>query len=142
MSAGHGTRSLLRRTLGLLALVIVTGIAAAACGLLSDTGFIAYTEGPEGARDISVVRPDGNQLRVVVNHPADDFAPRWSPNGQRLAFLSDRDGNVELYVSPADGPAPCGPPTRAWLSLSPFGLPIINTWSTWRLTSRGTGTST
>ena len=103
LSAGHGTRSLLRRTLGLLILAMVAGVTAAACGLLSDTGFIAYTEGPEGTRDISVVRPDGSQRRVVINHPADDFAPRWSPNGQRLAFLSDRDGNVELYVAPADG---------------------------------------
>jgi Tol biopolymer transport system component len=78
-------------------------LALAACGLLGDPGYIAYTVGPEGNRNIGVVRPDGSQLRTIVAHSADDFAPRWSPNRQLLAFLSNRDGNVELYVAPADG---------------------------------------
>jgi Tol biopolymer transport system component len=46
------------------------------------------------------------------------FAPRWSPDGSRVAFLSDRDGNgrclfhdchghaPELYVMDADGSRP------------------------------------
>ncbi len=33
-----------------------------------------------------------------------DTGPRWSPDGRRLAFLSDRDGEpAQLYVMPADG---------------------------------------
>jgi Tol biopolymer transport system component len=32
-----------------------------------------------------------------------DENPAWSPNGQAIAFTSDRDGNSEIYVMNADG---------------------------------------
>ena len=32
-----------------------------------------------------------------------DFAPRWSPDGQFLAFLSDRSGSVQIYLLPLQG---------------------------------------
>jgi dipeptidyl aminopeptidase/acylaminoacyl peptidase len=32
-----------------------------------------------------------------------DFAPRWSPDGQFLAFLSDRNGSIQVYVLPLEG---------------------------------------
>ncbi len=30
-------------------------------------------------------------------------APAWSPDGKRIAFVSQRDGNNEIYVMSADG---------------------------------------
>ena len=38
-----------------------------------------------------------NQTRLTMN-PAFDFDPSWSPDGTKLAFTSDRDGNTEVYV--------------------------------------------
>jgi dipeptidyl aminopeptidase/acylaminoacyl peptidase len=32
-----------------------------------------------------------------------DFAPRWSPDGQFLAFLSDRNGSIQVYLLPLEG---------------------------------------
>src|SRR5216683_440473 len=32
-----------------------------------------------------------------------DFAPRWSPDGQFLAFLSDRSGSIQIHVLPLAG---------------------------------------
>jgi dipeptidyl aminopeptidase/acylaminoacyl peptidase len=32
-----------------------------------------------------------------------DFAPRWSPDGQFLAFLSDRNGSIQIYALPLSG---------------------------------------
>jgi Tol biopolymer transport system component len=32
-----------------------------------------------------------------------DESPLWSPNGERFAFISQRDGNPEIYMMMADG---------------------------------------
>ena len=32
-----------------------------------------------------------------------DYAPRWSPDGQSLAFLSDRNGSIQIYALPLEG---------------------------------------
>ena len=31
------------------------------------------------------------------------FSPRWSPDGRRIAFVSERDGSREIYVADGDG---------------------------------------
>lgn len=54
--------------------------------------------------DIYVMNADGSELRNLTdNAEAYDTAPAWSPDGQFLAFSSDRDGNEEIYVVNADG---------------------------------------
>ena len=35
--------------------------------------------------------------------PAQDSDPAWSPDGTKIAFDTDRDGNYEIYVMSADG---------------------------------------
>jgi TolB protein len=35
--------------------------------------------------------------------PVRDGSPAWSPDGTRIAFYSERDGNGEIYVMDADG---------------------------------------
>ena len=50
---------------------------------------------------------DGNansQINLTTNAAA-DFDPAWSPNSNMFAFVSDRDGNAEIYVM-ADGTDP------------------------------------
>lgn len=41
-----------------------------------------------------------------ANGPCRDQTPRWSPDGRRLAFLSDRGGKDHLWLIPADGGEP------------------------------------
>jgi TolB protein len=45
----------------------------------------------------------GRSLRYLTGHDSNAFAPAWSPNGKRLAFLSDRDGPDQLFVMRANG---------------------------------------
>ena len=43
-----------------------------------------------------------NPVRLTVNQFGDNH-PAWSPDGQRIAFYSNRDGDLEIYVMNADG---------------------------------------
>ncbi|HUF07780.1 MAG TPA: protein kinase [Rhodothermales bacterium] len=54
-------------------------------------------------RDIYVIRSDGRELRQLTNDPANDLYGRWSPNGNRLAFVSNRGGNMDFWAINADG---------------------------------------
>ncbi len=53
--------------------------------------------------DIWTVNADGTDLRRLTTNPAHDFDPAWSPDGQMIAFRSERDGNNEVYVMGSDG---------------------------------------
>jgi hypothetical protein len=54
--------------------------------------------------DIFIRSLDGGIYRnMTVNLAANSEAPAWSPDGQRIAFLSDRDGSFNLYIMKADG---------------------------------------
>ena len=53
--------------------------------------------------EIYVMDADGGNQQNLTNDPKNDASPSWSPDGQRIAFSSDRDGNSEIYVMNADG---------------------------------------
>ena len=46
---------------------------------------------------------DGSGQTRLTNNADDDLDPSWSPDGAKIAFRSDRDGNFEIYVMNADG---------------------------------------
>ena len=39
----------------------------------------------------------------LTNNAAFDSEPAWSPDGAKIAFISERDGNFEIYVMNANG---------------------------------------
>ena len=53
--------------------------------------------------DIWVCRVDGSGLRRLTDDEYRDRKPRWSPDGKRLAFYSNRDGHYNIWTVNADG---------------------------------------
>jgi TolB protein len=58
---------------------------------------------PGEATDIYAVRPDGSGLRRLTRDRAIEVSPSWSPDGERVAFVSDRSGSPQVFVMDADG---------------------------------------
>ena len=46
---------------------------------------------------------DGKNQTRLTNNTAYDGSATWSPDGNQIAFVSDRDGNAEIYIMNADG---------------------------------------
>ena len=56
--------------------------------------------------NISVMNADGLAQTRLTDNWARDIDPSWSPDGKRIAFASDRDGNWQIYVMNVDGTGP------------------------------------
>lgn len=59
----------------------------------------------ETGQDDIFVRRGGQEINLT-KHSARDWAPSWSPDGRSIVFVSDRDGNPEIFVMDADGSNP------------------------------------
>jgi Tol biopolymer transport system component len=80
--------------------------------LSPDGRYIAY-DAPAGAdvpaRDIFLLTADGSRETVVVQNPANDAQPVWSPDGSQILFVSDRTGKNALWTVHIDAGSPRGP---------------------------------
>ena len=97
-------------------LILATGVALSLTPLIvaiDAQAQIAFVSNRDGNPEIYVMDADGGNLRRLTNNPARDYAPSWSSDGKRIAFISDRDGHArrripgwfafEIYVMDADG---------------------------------------
>ena len=58
------------------------------------------------AGDLYAVPVSGGVARKLTNHEGYEMFPRFSPDGQWLAFTGQYDGNTEVYLMPAEGGVP------------------------------------
>ena len=61
---------------------------------------------PKVMNDIYVIDITGDNLRRLTDHPWQDLEPAWSPDGQWIAFWSNRDRDIAVYLMEADGANP------------------------------------
>ncbi len=99
------------RSLWLVAFLLITIITTA----FAEPVFFPRRPGvsPDGSTIVftfqgdlwSVPSSGGSATRLTV-HPAYDMDPVFSPDGDQIAFASDRYGDYDIFVIPANGGAP------------------------------------
>ncbi len=80
----------------LVLLVAVTLLAPAPSGGGTRAPELAFVRGGH----VWTIGADGKGARILVRNA---YAPAWSPDGSKLAFVSGRSGDEELYVARANG---------------------------------------
>ena len=69
----------------------------------SRLAFSAVTTSWDDGYRIFVINADGTDTRQLETGGDGDLYPVWSPDGLRIAFASERDGNSDIYVMQVDG---------------------------------------
>jgi serine/threonine-protein kinase len=73
-----------------------------------DGKFLAFTElTPQTGLDVSVMRMDDTHAaQPFLNGPYNEFSAVFSPDNQRVAYVSDETGRAEVYVRPFSDQGP------------------------------------
>lgn len=66
------------------------------------TRFAYYSKQPDGSYQIMVANADGSNPRKLTNQ-GNNFTPTWSPDGNWIAFTSDRGGRFDIYIMDRNG---------------------------------------
>jgi len=111
-----------RPLITVIALLLIGGAASAGEPMLMasspdvspDGGTIVFA----WRGDVWSVSADGGVARRLTSHPARDASPRFSPDGARIAFASEREDGWQIYVMPAAG----GEPTRVTRDTNGYSL--------------------
>jgi TolB protein len=68
-----------------------------------DVIYSAVIVNGKGDRELFRVSRNGSRPVAITNTPRDEFSPAVSPDGRRIAFESNRLGNLDLFTMPAAG---------------------------------------
>ena len=93
----------------------------------------------EAVGDLYVLPAEGGTARRITSGMAFDSQPRFSPDGKRIVFVSDRDGSENVWIANADGSEPRklssdkGTIEFASPSWSPDGTHVVASRTKWGL---------
>jgi dipeptidyl aminopeptidase/acylaminoacyl peptidase len=77
-------------------LVIPTNQSAWAGTFPGPNGQIAFSSNRNGNFEIYTMNDDGSDVTRLTEDDANDFDPIWSPDGDKIAFVSDRDSTGDI----------------------------------------------
>src|SRR5215211_2200803 len=77
-------------------LVIPTNQSAWAGTFPGPNGQIAFSSNRNGNFEIYTMNDDGSDVTRLTEDDANDFDPSWSPDGDKIAFVSDRDSTGDI----------------------------------------------
>jgi len=81
--------------------------------LSPDGKFAVYSKVPtleEGSRDLFLLDIESLKEVPLIDHPADDYAGFWTPDGRWIVFLSSRGGTTGLWAIRFKDGQPLGEP--------------------------------
>ncbi len=91
---------------------LLWSLLAVAVGRADEARLLRYPHYHEGKvvftyyGDIWTAAETGEDVRRLTVHVERDVYPRFSPDGRWIAFSSARQGNLDIYVMPAEGGTP------------------------------------
>src|SRR5581483_4213871 len=91
---GKGTR--MKKLIAFVSCGLALALAAPAHATTPGTnGKIAFTSDRDGRYQLYVMNADGTGQSRLTTDAGNDAGPAWSPDGTKIAFTSNRDGNAE-----------------------------------------------
>ena len=97
---------MIRKALPAAALLLLPTLVQAEAKLLR---YPAYSKGKVAFSylgDIWIANENGSGAERLTDHKARDICPRFSPDGNWIAFSSNRTGNYDVFVMPSTGGKP------------------------------------
>ena len=100
---------------------------------------IVFGSDRDGNYDLWIISAAGGAPRQLTNHPRDEWAADWSPDGEWIAFSSgNRRGKADLWAIPSEGGTarqltdrqnngPSWSPDGKWIAYCSGGGPAANT---------------